>query len=53
MAIEAAGLEVLALYGCTTDGIPRQPVNEDTHTKSIYVTRLKEAGDVEISSQRP
>ena len=52
-ALAAAGLEVAGLYGCTTDGIPRQPVNEDTHTKSIYVTRLKEAGDVEISSQRP
>ena len=42
-AIAAAGLEVAGLYGCTTDGIPRQPVNEDAHTKSIYVTRLKRA----------
>jgi len=40
-AVAAAGLEVLDLYGCTTDGVPRQPVNEDTHTKSIYVTRLR------------
>jgi SAM-dependent methyltransferase len=38
-AIAAAGLEVAGLYGCTTDGIPRQPVNEDTHTKAIYVAR--------------
>jgi SAM-dependent methyltransferase len=38
-ALAAAGLEVAGLYGCTTDGIPRQPVDEDVHTKSIYVTR--------------
>lgn len=36
-ALAAADLEVVGLYGCTTDGIPRQPVNEDTHTKAIYV----------------
>jgi SAM-dependent methyltransferase len=42
-AIAAAGLEIAGLYGCTTDGVPRRPVNEDTHTKSIYVTRLKRA----------
>jgi SAM-dependent methyltransferase len=38
-AIAAAGLEVASLYGCTTEGVPQQPVDEDTHTKSIYVTR--------------
>jgi SAM-dependent methyltransferase len=38
-ALAAAGLEVLGLYGCTTDGVPRQPVDEDTHTKAIYVAR--------------
>jgi SAM-dependent methyltransferase len=42
-AVAAAGLEVAGLYGCTTDGVPRQPVNEDAHTKSIYVARLKRA----------
>jgi SAM-dependent methyltransferase len=42
-ALAAAGLEVAGLYGCTTDGIPRQPVNEDMHTKSIYVARRKRA----------
>jgi SAM-dependent methyltransferase len=42
-ALSAAGLEVAGLYGCTTDGVPRQPVNEDSHTKSIYVTRFKRA----------
>jgi SAM-dependent methyltransferase len=42
-AIAAAGLEIAGLYGSTTDGIPRQPVNEDLHTKAIYVTRLKRA----------
>ena len=38
-AVAAAGLEVLGLYGCATDGVPHQPVNEDAHTKAIYVAR--------------
>ncbi len=38
-ALDVAGLELTGLYGCTTDGIPRQPVDEDVHTKSIYVAR--------------
>ncbi|HEY2056317.1 MAG TPA: class I SAM-dependent methyltransferase [Solirubrobacterales bacterium] len=42
-ALAAAGLEAAGLYGCTTEGVPHQPVNEDVHTKSIYVTRLKGA----------
>ncbi len=42
-ALAAAGLEVAGLYGCTTDGVPRQPVNEDVHTKSIYVARTARA----------
>jgi SAM-dependent methyltransferase len=42
-ALAAAGLEVAGLYGCTTDGVPHQPVNEELHTKSVYVARLKRA----------
>jgi SAM-dependent methyltransferase len=42
-AVAAAGLEVVGLYGCTTDGVPRRPVDEDIHTKSIYVTRHRGA----------
>ena len=38
-AIAAAGLELLALYGCATDGVPHQPVDEESHTKAIYVAR--------------
>jgi SAM-dependent methyltransferase len=41
-ALAAAGLEVAGLYGCSTDGVPRQPVNEDTHTKAIYVARWRD-----------
>jgi SAM-dependent methyltransferase len=37
--LAAAGLEVAGLYGCTTDGVPRQPFNEELHTKAIYVAR--------------
>jgi len=42
-ALAATGLEVAGLYGCTTDGVPHRPVDEDTHTKSIYVARLRRA----------
>lgn len=43
-ALAAAGLEVAGLYGCTTDGIPRRPVDEDVHTKAIYVARRRPVG---------
>ena len=39
-AFDFISLEVAGLYGCTTDGIPRQPLNEESHTKAIYVARL-------------
>ena len=38
-AVAATGLEVVGQYGCTTDGVPHQPVDEDAHTKAIYVAR--------------
>lgn len=38
-ALAAAGMEVAGLYGCTTDGVPRQPMSEEEHTKAIYVAR--------------
>jgi SAM-dependent methyltransferase len=40
-ALAAAGLEVAGLYGCSTDGVPHQPVSEETDTKAIYVACLK------------
>jgi SAM-dependent methyltransferase len=39
-AIEAAGLELLGLYGHHRDGVPHQPMSEERHTKAIYVARL-------------
>ncbi len=36
-AMEAVGLECLAVYGQATDGIPRRPLDESTHTKAVYV----------------
>jgi SAM-dependent methyltransferase len=39
-AIDAAGLELLALYGHHHDGIPHQPMSEENHTKAIYICRL-------------
>lgn len=42
-AIDAAGLELLALYGHHHDGVPHQPMSEDDHTKAIYVARRKQA----------
>lgn len=38
-AIEGAGLECLSVYGQSTDGIPRQPLDPSAHTKAIYVAR--------------
>jgi SAM-dependent methyltransferase len=40
-SIDAAGLELAALYGHGFDGVPHQPMSEDDHTKAIYVARLK------------
>jgi SAM-dependent methyltransferase len=42
-AIDAAGLELVALYGHHHDGIPHQPMNEADHTKAVYITRLRRA----------
>ncbi|HEX5376441.1 MAG TPA: class I SAM-dependent methyltransferase [Solirubrobacterales bacterium] len=38
-AIERAGLECLSIYGQSTDGIPRQPLDGAAHTKAIYIAR--------------
>ncbi len=38
-ALDAAGLELLGLYGHNIDGVPYQPMSEDAHTKAIYVAR--------------
>ena len=38
-AIDRAGLTCLGVYGQSTDGIPRQPLDDTTHTKAIYVAR--------------
>jgi SAM-dependent methyltransferase len=40
-ALAAAGLELVGLYGHHHDGIPRQPMSEEDHTKAIYVARLQ------------
>jgi SAM-dependent methyltransferase len=40
-AIDAAGLELAALYGHGTDGVPFQPMSETEHTKAIYVVRKR------------
>ncbi len=38
-ALDHAGLECLGVYGQSTDGIPRQPLDNAVHTKAIYVAR--------------
>jgi SAM-dependent methyltransferase len=38
-AIGRAGLECLSIYGQSTDGIPRQPLDGSAHTKAIYIAR--------------
>jgi SAM-dependent methyltransferase len=42
-ALRGAGLECLDVYGHGLDGIPRQPLDESTHTKAIYVARGAQA----------
>jgi SAM-dependent methyltransferase len=42
-AIDASGLELLALYGHHHDGVPHQPMSEEEHTKAVYIARLKRA----------
>jgi SAM-dependent methyltransferase len=38
--LERAGLECLDVYGHGLDGIPRQPLDVENHTKAIYISRL-------------
>lgn len=38
-ALERAGLECLDVYGHGLDGIPRQPLDVEGHTKAIYIAR--------------
>ena len=38
-ALERAGLECLDVYGQSTDGIPRKPLDEGAHTKALYIAR--------------
>ncbi len=38
-ALAGAGLECLDVYGHGLDGIPRQPLDVESHTKAIYVAR--------------
>jgi SAM-dependent methyltransferase len=42
-ALQGAGLECLDVYGHGLDGVPRQPLDESTHTKAIYVARASSA----------
>jgi len=41
-ALEAAGLDCLDVYGHGTDGVPRRPLDETTHTKAIYIARASD-----------
>lgn len=38
-ALHAGGLECLDVYGLKFDGILRQPLDETTHTKAVYIAR--------------
>jgi SAM-dependent methyltransferase len=38
-AIEQSGLSCLNVYGHGFDGVPRQPLDPECHTKAIYVAR--------------
>jgi SAM-dependent methyltransferase len=42
-ALERADLECLDVYGHGLDGIPRQPLDTELHTKAIYIARRASA----------
>jgi len=42
-ALGAAGLECLDVYGLGLDGVPRQPLDETTHTKAVYIARMSDS----------
>jgi SAM-dependent methyltransferase len=42
-ALERAGLECLDVYGHGFDGIPRQPLDAEHHTKAIYIAHRADA----------
>jgi SAM-dependent methyltransferase len=42
-ALAGAGLDCLDVYGHGVDGIPRQPLEEATHTKAIYIARASDS----------
>ena len=39
VALEAAGLECLAVYGHDFDAVPKQPLEELVHSKAVYFSR--------------
>jgi SAM-dependent methyltransferase len=39
-ALEVAGLECLDLYGHGHDAVPEQPLDENRHTKAVYIAGL-------------
>ncbi len=43
-ALEGAGLECLDVYGHGLDGIPKQPLDVENHTKAIYIARRAGTG---------
>jgi SAM-dependent methyltransferase len=42
--LELAGLECLGVYGHGFDAVPKQPVEELTHSKIVYIARDAQAG---------
>jgi SAM-dependent methyltransferase len=42
-ALERAGLECLDVYGLYIDGILKQPLDQSTHTKAVYIARSASA----------
>jgi SAM-dependent methyltransferase len=38
-ALERAGLECLEVYGQSTDGVLKQPLDVESHTKAVYIAR--------------
>ena len=44
-ALAAAGLQALDVFGHHFDAVPRQPLDEEGHTKAVYIARRAQRGD--------
>ena len=50
-ALESAGLECLEVFGHGEDAVLQQPLDDEVHTKAVYIARAAVAA--EATSRQP